>query len=40
MVEQRIDILDLTKEIEFAARLAREASTIVNTFYVGSSEVR
>ena len=40
MVEQRIDVLDLTKEIEFAARLAREASTIVNTFYVGSSEVR
>ncbi len=40
MVEQRIDILDLTKEIEFAARVAREASTIVNTFYVGSSEVR
>lgn len=40
MVEQRIDTLDLTKEIEFAARVAREASTIVNTFYVGSSEVR
>jgi len=40
MVERRIDILDLTKEIEFAARVAREAATIVNTFYVGSSEVR
>ena len=40
MVEQPIDVLNLTKEIEFAARLAREASTIVNTFYVGSSEVR
>lgn len=27
-------------EFEFVARLAREAATIVNTFYIGSSEVR
>ncbi len=32
--------VDLTEEIEFASKLAREAATIVNTFYVGSSEVR
>ena len=32
--------LDLSEEIEFASKLAREAATIVNTFYVGSSEVR
>ncbi|MCB0158395.1 MAG: 3'(2'),5'-bisphosphate nucleotidase CysQ [Caldilineaceae bacterium] len=31
--------LDLTAEYEFACRLAREAATIVTTFYVGSSEV-
>jgi len=30
----------LTQELEFVARLAREAATIVNTFYIGSSEVR
>ena len=40
MVEPRIDVLELTREIEFAVKVAREASTIVNTFYVGSSEVR
>jgi 3'(2'), 5'-bisphosphate nucleotidase len=38
------DILDDTAELsdalEFAARVAREAATIVNTFYIGSSEVR
>ncbi|GIK72975.1 MAG: hypothetical protein BroJett021_19630 [Chloroflexota bacterium] len=39
-VEQQIETLDLTKELEFASRLAREAATIVNTFYIGSSEVR
>jgi 3'(2'), 5'-bisphosphate nucleotidase len=30
----------LTQELEFVAKLAREAATIVNTFYIGSSEVR
>lgn len=36
---QRTDSIDLRKELELAVRLAREAGTIVNTFYVGSSEV-
>jgi 3'(2'), 5'-bisphosphate nucleotidase len=40
MSQNRIETLDLTAELEFAAKLAREAATIVNTFYVGSSEVR
>ncbi len=40
MTAQRLDTLDLTAEIELACTLAREAATIVNTFYVGSSEVR
>ncbi len=45
MIEQRSTVLDnttldLTAELEFVSRLAREAATIVNTFYVGSSEVR
>jgi len=40
MVEQQLTTLDLTQELEFVARLAREAATIVNTFYIGSSEVR
>ena len=40
MAEQQIVTLDLTQELEFVARLAREAATIVNTFYIGSSEVR
>ena len=40
IVEQQIETLDLTKELEFVSRLAREAATIVNTFYIGSSEVR
>ena len=40
MLDRRIEIVDLSAEMEFAARLAREAATIVNTFYVGSSEVR
>ncbi len=30
---------DLQEELAIAARIAREAGTIVNTFYVGSSEV-
>lgn len=40
MTEQRIETLDLTRELEFATKLAREAAIIVNTFYIGSSEVR
>jgi 3'(2'), 5'-bisphosphate nucleotidase len=45
MIEQRIRTLgsstvDLTAELDFVSRLAREAATIVNTFYIGSSEVR
>jgi 3'(2'), 5'-bisphosphate nucleotidase len=40
MTEQQIETLELTKELEFASKLAREAATIVNTFYIGSSEVR
>jgi len=31
---------DLKEELAFAERVAREAATIVNTFYIGSSEVR
>jgi 3'(2'), 5'-bisphosphate nucleotidase len=31
---------ELSVELEFAERVAREAATIVNTFYIGSSEVR
>jgi len=40
MSETVFDTLDLSEEIEFASKLAQEAATIVNTFYVGSSEVR
>jgi 3'(2'), 5'-bisphosphate nucleotidase len=40
MMKAHIETLDLTKELAFASRLAREAATIVNTFYIGSSEVR
>jgi 3'(2'), 5'-bisphosphate nucleotidase len=32
--------LNLAAELEFAVKTAREAATIVNTFYVGSAEVR
>jgi 3'(2'), 5'-bisphosphate nucleotidase len=32
--------LDLSAELAFTCRLAREAGTIVNTFYVGTSEVK
>lgn len=35
-----LDHIDLQDEFEFACTVAREASTIVNTFYVGSSEVQ
>lgn len=40
MADNQVDVTDLTTEWEFACRVAREAATIVNTFYVGSSEVR
>lgn len=40
MTHESVDVADLTAELQFACRLAREAATIVNTFYVGSSEVR
>lgn len=40
MSDSFLKTVDLTEEIEFASQLAREAATIVNTFYVGSSEVR
>ena len=40
MTENVLKTLDLTAEIELASKVAREAATIVNTFYVGSSEVR
>ncbi len=39
MVEQLDQTVDLSREFEFACRIAREAATIVTTFYVGSSEV-
>jgi 3'(2'), 5'-bisphosphate nucleotidase len=42
MMEHSIDLatLDLSAELEFAMTTAREAATIVNTFYIGSAEVR
>ncbi len=40
MTQESVDVTDLTEELEFACKVAREAATIVNTFYVGSSEVR
>ena len=40
MSQDLFDGSDLTAELGFAAKVAREAATIVNTFYVGSSEVR
>lgn len=39
MSEEVLDILDLTAELEFAKRVAREAATIVTTYYIGSAEV-
>jgi len=35
-----LDQNDITAEMDFACEVAREAATIVNTFYVGSSEVQ
>lgn len=40
MTQDAVKVTDLTRELEFACKVAREAATIVNTFYVGSSEVR
>jgi 3'(2'), 5'-bisphosphate nucleotidase len=40
MTQESVDVADLTAELQFACKVAREAATIVNTFYVGSSEVR
>ncbi len=40
MNQDPVEVVDLTAELEFASRVAQEAATIVNTFYVGSSEVR
>jgi 3'(2'), 5'-bisphosphate nucleotidase len=40
MTHESVDVADLTAELQFACKVAREAATIVNTFYVGSSEVR
>jgi len=40
MDQDRVNVADLTVELEFASRIAYEAATIVKTFYVGSSEVR
>jgi 3'(2'), 5'-bisphosphate nucleotidase len=39
MSQSLTDTLDLTAEAEFAIQLAREAATIVTTYYVGSAEV-
>ena len=40
MTQETVDVTALTAELQFASKVAREAATIVNTFYVGSSEVR
>lgn len=32
--------LDLTAELDFATKVAREAAVIINAFYIGSTEVR
>jgi 3'(2'), 5'-bisphosphate nucleotidase len=40
MSQEMTDTLDLTAELEFAKKLAREAATIVTTFYIGSAEVQ
>ncbi len=38
MNQDPVRAVDLTAELEFASKVAQEAATIVNTFYVGSSE--
>ena len=40
MNQERAEVADLTGELEFARIVAREAATIVSTFYVGSSDVQ
>lgn len=40
MTETVLEKLDLRTELEFACQVAREAATIVTSFYVGSSEVQ
>lgn len=40
MTQESLNVTDLTAELDFACKIAREAATIVNTFYIGSSEVR
>jgi 3'(2'), 5'-bisphosphate nucleotidase len=40
MNQDPVKAVDFTAELEFASKVAQEAATIVNTFYVGSSEVR
>lgn len=40
ILTQNTHPIDLNEELNFIARVAREAATIVSTFYVGSSEVR
>ncbi len=40
MTQESVNVTDITAELEFACKIAREAATIVNTFYIGSSEVR
>lgn len=39
-MEKRKTKLDLSAELDLAIKVAHEAATIVNTFYVGSAEVR
>ena len=39
-IQQTATAPSLREELAFAERIAREAATIVNTFYIGSSEVR
>ncbi len=39
MTSESTEAVDLTAELEFARKLAKEASTIVKTFYIGSSDV-
>lgn len=40
MTPENAKTVDLTAELEFACTVAKEASTIVKTFYIGSSDVQ
>ena len=40
MTSNDIEAVDLTAELEFASKVAKEAATIVKTFYIGSSDVQ